>query len=248
MDINNVYILTNFCANKTGRGYLTPDDFNNVLLFAETMFVAERLGLPEQYIAGKATGKEAYPLTKKIEDDLRPYLVSLDTTVPSSGVLTMPSDYLRNSSINSTYSWAKKDAVVTLDCEDAETGFTENTKTRQVNVDVMINKAYTDRKYNSYKYPTKEFPICTFYDFGIEFAPTEIGPIRFDYISVPKGAYWGYDATDGGAVYNATKSKQLQCPQDCYYKITAFILRHLGINLGAEDVQAFASQAFLNGV
>ncbi len=247
MDINSVYILTNFCANKTGRGYLTPDDFNNVLLFAETMFVAERLGLPEQYIAGKATGKEAYPLTKKIEDDLRPYLVPLNTTVPSNGIIPLPTDYLRNSSINSTYSWAKKEAIITLDCEDAD-GFTESTKTREVNVDVMINKAYTDRKYNSYKYPTKEFPICTFYDFGIEFAPADIGAIRFDYISVPKGAYWGFDNVNGEAIYNAAKSKQLQCPQDCYYKITSFVLRHLGLNLGTTEVQAFASQAFLNGV
>lgn len=249
MDINSVYILTNFCANKTGRGYITPNDFNNVLQFAETMFIAERLGLPEQYIPGKATGKEAYPLTQKIEDDLRPYLQSVFFTVPiSNGIVTLPTDYLRNSSINSTYTRTKYTPAMSLDCTDSEALPTTTTISREVNVDVMINKAYTERKSHSYDYPTTEFPISTFYNYGIEFLPSNVGDVRFDYIAVPKGAYWGYNIVNEQTTYDPIQSRQLQCPQDCYYKITSFVLKCVGINLASPEVAAFAQQVLTDGI
>lgn len=248
MDINSVKTLVNFCSNKTGRGYMTANDFNNVILFAETMFVAERIGLPEQYVAGKATGKEAYPLTQKIENDLRPYLESIFLDVsPTSGVLPIPIDYLFISSLSSNYVWTKAIPPKSLDYEAASAPPTIVTTTREVNIDVLINKAYTDRKSHSYDYPTTEFPICTFYDYGIEFLPLSIGQVRFDYISIPKGAYWGFNTIGNVEVYDASKSKQLQCPQDCYYKIMAFVLKNLGINLSDEAVQKYGQELLANG-
>lgn len=246
MDINSVKTWVDFLANKSGRGYITPDEFNAAILFAETMFVATRLGLPEDYAPGKATGQEAYPLTFKIEDDLRPYLKSLSVDVPITGVLPIPPDYLRKSSISSFFHKTVSSPVVTLDCDDADE-MTTRDMSREVNVDVLFNNEFTDRKGHSYKGPTLEFPICTFYNYGIEFAPSNIGATRIDYISVPTGAKWGYDMVNEEPVYNPLLSTQLQCPQDCYSKITGFVLKAVGLNISSEKIAAAGAEIWSNG-
>jgi hypothetical protein len=245
MDVNDIKNWTDYIANKNGRGYDTPDQFNTGLLFAETMFVATRLGLPEGYIPGKPTGQEGYPMTAKIEDDIRPYLVSVDLTIPSTGIVPIPPDYLRRSSMSSWFTRQVSVPNISLDCDQPQ--YITKTVTREVNVDFIFNQEFTDRKWNSYKAPDLEFPICTFYNYGIEFAPVTLGSARFDYISVPKGAYWGWNDVNGQAVYDPSKSKQLQCPQDAYSKIVGFLLKNLGLNISNETVMAAGQQIWNQG-
>lgn len=249
MDINTIYNIVNLVSNKHNRGYITSEEFNGTyVLSAETMFVATRLGLPEQYVVGKAAGQQGFPLNYKISDDLRPYLKRVEINVPNSDVLApIPTDYLRIDNINSIYSYTETQRVRTLEECDATSTGTVWTKTRPVNVDIMLAGEFTDRIGHSYLDPTTEFPICSFYYDGIDVRPKNIGKIYMEYISSPVGAYWGYDEVAGDRVYNPSKSRQLQAPQDNYLLIASLILKMVGVNLSDEQVFGFAQDVIKNG-
>ena len=234
-------------ASKDDRGIITPEMFNNALKFAEISILAERLGLPEGYIPGKSVGQEAYPLTAKIEDDVRPFLKTIEVVLDNKGQAPLPSDYLRRSRIDYEYTFIKTTKTATLDCSDPEEVVTVE-KTELIGIEILFNRDYTSKKFHSYKFPTEEYPICTFYDFGIEVSPLSVKKIKFDYISIPKGAYWGYNMVNEDAVYDASKSQQLQCPVDLYPKIASYILRYVAQNLGSQGTVKYAESNFNSGL
>lgn len=248
MNLEDIRIKVFNEANKDIRGSITPTMFNNALLFAEISVVAERLGLPEGYVPGRATGQEAYPLTAKEEDDLRPYLKSVPLTLDANGRTALPTDYLRRSSVDSLYKWTVSSPVLSLDCDEVANGPILTEKTKMVNVEVMFNRNYSIKKFHSYKFPTEEFPICAFYDFGIEVSPASVKTVQFDYISLPVGAKWAYTVPNGVETYDPTNSIQLQCPQDLYPKISSYILRYVGMNLGDIDTAKYADMNYKSGL
>lgn len=248
MNLEDIRIKVFNEANKDIRGSITPTMFNNALLFAEISVIAERLGLPEGYVPGKATGQEAYPLTAKVEDDLRPYLKSVPLTLDGNGRSPLPPDYLRRSSVDSEYKWTVSVPVQSLDCDDVSKGPSLVNNSKMVNVEVMFNRNYSIKKFHSYKFPTGEFPICAFYDFGIEVAPSTIKTVQFDYISLPIGALWAYTSPDGDPVYDDANSRQLQCPQDLYPKISSYVLRYVAKNLGDDATAAYADSNYKSGL
>lgn len=248
LNLEDIRINVQSGIAKDVNGHFTPFQFNNALLFAEIAFQAERLGLPEGYVPGKLTGQEAYPGTAKIEDDIRPYLKKTILTLDAQGRAPLPEDYVRRSSIDADYTRTYKVPVRSLDCEEAAEAPKTVSESSMVTVEVMFNKEYTTKKYHSFKFPTEEFPICSFYDFGIEVTPAAIGKVHFDYISLPKGAKWAYTRVGNKEVYDPANSIQLQCPVDCYPKIASYIKIYMTTYLGDESRKQTATDQYNAGV
>ena len=73
MNVDQLYQFINFIANKESSGaHMGPDEFNELLPRAQDDFFIKRYGVPEDYQPGRPFPRQAFELTQKILDDLRP--------------------------------------------------------------------------------------------------------------------------------------------------------------------------------
>lgn len=89
MTINEAYIFVNFICNKKQRGYVTPDNFNNLAPIMQMSLINDRIGNIKKYPFQYGFGQ-----TQKIREELRPLLVKPTVTAVTTGVAPFPADYI----------------------------------------------------------------------------------------------------------------------------------------------------------
>ena len=86
--------------------------------------------------------------------------------------------------------------------------------------------------------PTKEYPICTFYDTYLQFYPIDIGSCIFDYLRMPITAVWAYttDVTTGLPVYDAANSVNVEFPYKMTNEFMIKIANYFGVSVREDDL------------
>ena len=214
MNVNEIRDWVNFELNKHQSGNtLNQDEYNLCLAWANLEYFKTKYGLPEQYRPGMPIPSQAWAVTQENIDALTPFLMSLggrdlpQLKVDIDGRATIPSDYVHYSSIR------------------------YNGKA----VEVISNDVIGDRLQSSIVYPDKKYPVCSFYGNGyLQFYPTDLGFVSFDYLRLPATPYWAATIVNDEYVYNPNKSVQFE-----WSPITHTDLANLVLKYASENIRDF---------
>ena len=238
----------NFITNKDPIGEtLTPEQYNTLLPVVNYKYYKRLYGLPEDYQVGMPFSKIAWELTQNITDSLRTFKTLRDyknnpLSVDSNGQASYPDDYFHVSSMR-----YKK--LTNAGCSATE---------RWSNVEVVFDNQLGGRLANSITNPTKNNPICCFYNTYIQFYPIDLQFVEFTYLRKPATPYYDYyiDTTTEEQVYLApgttspatgadpashvSTSVEFEWEDSDIIGLAQIMLEELGINLRSEELQTFA--------
>lgn len=238
VDVNEVYELVQFIANKDQSGNtMSPDEFNLSLRRAADDYFRWLYGLPHKYAPNFPMPAPAYELTQKIKDDMRVLKVAGDDAifdVSAGGRMTIPDDYVAVTSIY--YKLFKSGET----CDDTEGEIRP--------VERIDDDKWAGRVSSSLKKPTKKRPICNFRNNHVQFEPKNLGKVYFEYLRCIQTPIWGYTIVNDVAVYDEASSTQLEFPKIVTNDIVRIILSYVGINLREPELLAYAEDKKANGI
>lgn len=215
MNVEEIRQWANFELNKHQTGNtLDQEEYNICLKWANSEYFKIKYGLPEEYRPGIPLPRQAYPVSQKIIDDLRGCLVVMGgknaplMTIDINGFADIPADYIHVSSI----------------------------RYQGKTVEFVSDDVLGDRLQSSIVNPTKEYPLCVFYNNYIQFHPINLGEVQFTYLRMPVTPFWASAIVNDEYVYDPTKSVQLEWPEDTHTDIANLIVKYASVNL--RDFQA----------
>lgn len=229
MNLDEVRRAINFRINKDYSGQsLSPVKFNDILPIVNLEVFKLRYGLPEDFEKKSYSARQAWEVARKISDDLRPFLVSMDgyinkpLTIDSDGIAQIPSDYAHVSAILFEY----------RDGDD----------TKYKKVQPLNNANFNARKTSYILRPRKAKPVCTFRSGTIQFAPNDLKFVSFDYLRLPKKPVYAvtYDTTLEVEVYDPANSVELEWPELVHPDIVAYMVSYCADNLQMDKLKQSA--------
>jgi len=216
MDINEIYSLVRFIANKSQSGYITPEEFNNAFNLSQDQYFHQLIEALQGWDANRRRIRLPMGNAQQVIQKLAPFIVK-DTSVvvPGTGVYPKPGDLSNLLAIRSA----------------------DNTqRVWRVEHDRVFSHASS-----TIDLP-EETPFYTEYNNNYQIYPITIGTINVDYLRTPPNALWAYTVVSGRPVYDIGSSIQ-PLWQDT--EITELIIRILfmfGISIQASQlVQYYGS-------
>lgn len=235
MNIDEVYRFVQFLSNKSQSGNLTPKDFNLAADRAMKEWVMKRYGNPAEYQPGRPVPRVAWQMTQKISDDLRMLVTAPESyTLNDEGQMDYPSDYLH------------ADAFRYYHSRLAEDGRSTTGDYREVKV--LRNSELGGYLSSGIRKPTRKYPVAVFYDTYIQFYPTDLDTIEFNYLRQPKTPIWAYTVSNGRPVYDGDNSVDFEAPDEAHNEIVANICSYLGLNLKDAELVQYAEMAKKQGI
>lgn len=211
---------------------LTPKRFESMLHMASLKHFKRKLGLPEEYQVGMPLPRQAYEVTQKISEDLRPFKVELDgyhsALMFVNGVSSYPPDYYYPLSVapiinHEVGSVVKRARVVTDGRWDEMHG-------------------------NYVDIPNDEYPVVNFQANSIRISPSTIRIAKMTYLRLPKKPVYGVTTTDLVTTYNPTTSVQLEWDEPNQIDIMYILLSDLGVSVQRQDIFQIAEKHKAQGV
>ena len=207
MTIDEVFRFVDFISNKNQTGTPSPSQFNQMAERAQWEY------FERDY--------KVWQSTQEITDALHTFLKTTPTSVPATGQLLFPSDYLHTTSIRHYY--VRKD----------NTGI-------EVPVKEINNDEIGDVMQSEIVKPTLRYPVCSYYGTYIQFEPKNIGLITFDYLRKPVTPVWAFTTVNNRAVYNAAASIDFELPNETHNTLVMMMCSYLGINLQEGSLVQYA--------
>lgn len=208
LGVDKVYRFVQFVANKESRGWISPEEFN----------IAAELSQLTAYMKREAT----FIASKKILNDLRPFIKISPAITPATGLCAYPAD-LRHF----TSGWMDAD-------------FTEITELTQGELAPAMNSTLEP--------PTASYPAGVQRDTGLQLYPVSISAaIRMEYIGSPVAPQWNYTVSASGRpVYSESAGVLTPAGSDdfgfdevLFLEIAMLVLANVGVNLGQENVAQY---------
>jgi len=217
MTTDAVYQIIQYAvAKNTAQGYVSPDDFNNVLMpVAQDGYLDYLLGEYQKYQPTRPFSPVAFSGNQKIRTSIAPLIYSVVLPVNSTtGIADYPSDFEQVDAMNSLYNIYR------------------------------IRFTPQDKLWSTYRSvitPVERNPVYYMNEYGFNFLPTTVGNTRMSYVRKPPPIHWGYDEdADGIPVYNAAKSQQPIWSDTDIMQVIIRALSLVGVNLQLGTVQQYA--------
>lgn len=211
--IDEVKQLVDFIADKNGRGYIPPAQFNLFAKMSQLEFLSSRLGNIKQ-LNQQGVPPFGYKSTRRIDVDLRPFLYGPETIpINSQGNWNYPYGHLWPDS------FSKNDFSEITEIDEDE---------------------YPSIKHSQIIPPTADYPILIFRNPYGFIDPYSIGSFKYSYIKTPPDPVWGYDVVNDVPVYNESRSVDFTLRQISITDITVLILEKVGIYLDKPQLLQFS--------
>lgn len=223
MTVDEVKKTIEYAAGKNnGQGYISPDEFNNVLMpTAQRSYLDYLKGEYQEYQRQRPMAVVAFSQNQMIRQSVAP-LVYGAVLNPSNitGIAPFPYDF---------------------EFTDAMWGVYGFYNIRFVQQDRL------DSYYHSEIDPVTTNPIYLIRHEGFQFYPENIGQTRLSYIRKPPAITWAYTLDSNGLpVYDAANSKQPLWGETDMMNIIVRALQLVGVNLQLGVVIQY-SQEIKNG-
>lgn len=212
-----------YCVQKNRQqGYLSPDDFNNVINIAQLGFLDYLLGEFQSYQGGRPVPKVQFGMNESVRQRLIPFIQSPVTlTIDNTGFATYPSDY------------QQMDAMY------------------QPNMN-RVRYAQQHKLYsylNSQIDPISTNPVYLIEDNGFRFYPNvtyngvAFSSAKLSYVRTPATIVWGFipDPTTGLPVYSAGASTDPEWFDVDAMDVIVRGLALVGVNLQLAQVEQYAN-------
>lgn len=213
MFIDEVYQLVKYIADKEGRGYIPPAQFNIFAKACQMEFLSVRLGNIQQ-IGQSGTPPFGYKANRRINVDLRPFVYGpISIPVNSQGNFDYP------------YGFIWPDA------------YYKNDFSRITEVD---EDEYAGIKRHRVHPPTEDYPVVIFRNPYGFIDPYSIGSFKMSFVKEPPVPVWGYSVVSGEPVFNPGASTDFAIGRLNFLDIAVLILEKVGMNLGKEMVLQYS--------
>jgi hypothetical protein len=219
MDVNVCFkIILYAVAKNNSQGYVSPEDFNTVLMpTAQASYLDYLLGEYQQYRANRPIAVVEVGNNEKIRNSISPLIYNINLTPnTTTGIAAFPSDYEAVDAMWNIY------------------GF--------YNIR-FINQPRLASVWGSSIDPIASNPVYILKNEGFQFYPENIGLARLSYVRTPPSIVWGYVLDSNGLpVYNAATSQQPIWSDYDMLNIIVRALRLVGVNLDLATVSAYAQE------
>jgi hypothetical protein len=224
MDVNVTYKIVQYaCAKNTSQGYVSPDDFNGVLMpMAQRAYLDFFLGEYQKYQPQRPIAVVEFGQNERLRDSIAPLIYGTDL-FPSTttGIAPFPSDYEYPDNMWGLY------------------GFYNIRFAQQDRLDSYIHSSID---------PIVENPIYLIQHEGFHFFPENIGSARLSYVRTPPAIVWGYvEDSNGVPVYDPSTSQQPVWSDTDMYQIIIRALALVGVNLQLNVLIGYANDIKNNG-
>lgn len=220
MDVNQVYDLIKFIANKNQQGYITPSQFNLIINQAQNSYTSFLLGSFQQYTPGRPMARVELGNNSIVRQRLAPIIKATTLTIDGTGFSPYPTDYVQ------------VDAIRTDSLQ----------RVRFVQQDSLYSY------YNSVIDPVATNPIYLLEDTGLRFYPITLGSAKLSYVSDPVDIVWAYTLdANGRPVYDPANSVDPVWHVTSILEIVTRALAMVGVNLQAGAVSQYAQEIKTNG-
>ncbi len=236
MNINDVYKTIQFIVRKnTTGGLINPDQFNLIINRAQMTKFMRADGNPQEYQPGAPIPRQAFEINQILADMLGPFIQNYNMILDANGQAPFPSDYVHlipglgyKTSVNNTNG--------------------VGTTLKYVPIEV-VNKSFEYYRLSSgIVQPTRSVPICIENGDYLQFYPINIGPVSFPYLRQPRQAVWAYTLVNNRPVYDQANSVDLEWRDIDQNSIIALAVSYLGISLKDQEISAYASSTYNQGV
>lgn len=215
MNINEVYELVNFIANKevTGNPF-KPSQFNLIAKVAQMDFINRRLGNIKTMQDG--VPPFGYRSTRKIDIDLRPLIYREIIPIDINGNFQYPDRFL----------WP--DAAYKTDYK----AITE-----------LDEDEYPRQKTSSFDAPDENYPAIIYRNPYGFIDPYHINNFVMSYVKSPPDPIWGYQAVNDVPVYDPSISQDFVVNPytNAHFEIVLIMLGMVGIRMDMDKVLAYSS-------
>ena len=219
MTTDQVYTIIKYAVAKNlQQGYVSPDDFNNILMpTAQNGYLDYLLGEYQKYQPTRPFSPVAFSNNQKTRTSIAPLIYSVILPVNSTtGIATYPNDFEQVDAMWSVYNIYR------------------------------IRFSQQDKLWSNYRSvidPVTTEPIYYINEEGFNFLPVTIGNTRMSYVRKPPPIHWGY-TLDGNSipVYNAALSQQPIWGETDMMQIIVRALALVGVNLNLGAVSQYAEQ------
>lgn len=205
MTIQEIHNFILLLLNKHNTGYVTPDEIDSVLDRAQMWYFNKLVGNVEEYQPGRPVPRVAYGMTATIHDHLAPFKGNSTSASDSSGVVSLPADYMYLISVR------KNNSPVPVISED-ELGV----------------------RLESYIFaPSSSEPVALISGKGqVQLYPKEThSTLSIDYLSRPDKPVFGYSQSGRTITYNSGSSTQMEWNEPALNAIIMRAVQYLGVNL-----------------
>lgn len=213
MNINEVYTLCNYVANKELAGNtFKPAQFNLLAKVAQLDFINKRLGNLKT-LGPQGTPPFGYRSVRKVHEDIRPLVVGPLTIniTPNTGLFMYPYGYIWPDAIH------KNDFSQIFEVAPDE---------------------YPRVKHNTVYPPTSDYPVVVHRGAYGFIDPYTIGSFAMSFVQAPPEPVWGYTEINGVEVWNPTTSVDFQVNPytNAHLEICCIILQYVGVNLSVPQL------------
>jgi len=90
MNVQGIYELVNFLADKYQSRQISPNEFNLAMAAANLDLWKVKVGAPEEYKVNLPFSAQAWQVSNKISDDMRKFITKLNITKNSKSNISLP--------------------------------------------------------------------------------------------------------------------------------------------------------------
>jgi len=233
MTLMEIYDFIKFVGNKDYNGsYFAPDEYNSAIQVANLDNFKKEFGLPEQYKPGFPVSAQSADVNKKSMDRLGFLKVRNSSMTVTSGVMTLPVDFIYWDTLIYNFARTIHGTMTTLPKV----------------VELLKPEQFTERRGNWIKKPMVWKPICTIVGDTVRIMPVEINSVEIYYWRMPVRPVFAYTITNDELVYNPGGSTEFEWPETCHPDIIRILLSYLGINLSSQEIIQYAEMQKEKGV
>lgn len=224
MDVNTVYKIILYAAAKNlAQGYVSPEDFNTVLMpAAQKSYLDYLLGEYQQYQVQRPISVVEFGQTKKLRESLAPLIYGA-ILLPNSvtGIASYPADFEAVDNMWGLY------------------GF--------YNIRFSQQPRLSSFKHSTID-PIEENPIYVIQHEGFHFLPENIGSARLSYVRTPPSIVWAYVLDSNEIpVYDPANSQQPVWSDVDMMNIIVRALALIGVNLQLGTLMQYAESVKRGG-
>lgn len=208
-------------AKNISQGYVSPEDFNTVLMpTAQRNYLDYLLGEYQKYLPQRPIAVVEFGQNERIRDSIGPLIYNAILPISSTtGIASQPSDY---------------------EYVDNMWGVYGNYNIRFVQQDRL------DSYIHSSIDPVRENPVYLIRHEGFQFFPDRPyghNQAKMSYVRTPPAIVWGYTLdSNNRPVYNAATSQQPVWSDSDIFQIIVRALLLLGVNLQIGIVMQYANE------
>lgn len=220
MNVDEIYTIIKYITGKnSGQGYISPDEFNFVLMpTAQKSYLDYLKGEYQKYQVGRPIAVVEFGQNQMIRQSLAPLIYgAILNPNNTTGIAPFPSDF---------------------EITDAMWGVYGFYNIRFIQQDRL------DSYYHSVIDPVITNPVYLIRHEGFQFYPENIGQTRLSYVRKPPSIYWAYtiDNATGLPVYDPANSQQPVWGDSDIYNIIVRALAQAGVNLQLNVVMGYANE------